>query len=267
VTAGQSANQTITSNGIQRSYILHVPARYNAQASTPLVVNLHGLGSNDSQEESYTQYSAKADQAGFIVAYPQGRPVSGNQLGWNAYGLNNTDDVLFISDLLTKLQQQLCVDAHRIYSTGISMGGGMTSTLACNLSGRIAAFSGIAAAIHTTGSCNITRPVPFQEFHGTSDPIVPYNGTSFFPAIMTTMQAWATRDGCKTGPTQVSQQADITLFRWSNCNGGVVVDHYQISGGGHTWPGAQDNPALGATTHTISATDLSWQFFQQFTLP
>jgi len=267
VTAGQSLTTTITSDGTQRTYILHVPTGYNAQVSTPLVVNMHGLGSNAAQEETYSAYSTLADQQRFIVVYPQGTFVSIGQRGWNAYALSNTDDILFISDLLTRLQTQLCVDARRIYATGISMGGGMTSTLACNLSGRIAAFSGIAAAIHTAGACNVTHPIPFQEFHGTSDPIVDYNGTGFFPAIMTTMQAWATRSGCTTGPTTVSQQSDITLFRWTNCTGGVVVEHYRITGGGHTWPGAADNPALGATTHTISATSLSWQFFQQYTLP
>jgi polyhydroxybutyrate depolymerase len=46
-----------------------------------------------------------------------------------------------------------------------------------------------------------------------------------------------------------------------------MVEHYRINGGGHTWPGATYSTPLGITTHTISATSLSWQFFQSYQLP
>ncbi len=204
--------------------------------------------------------------------YPQGVVGPDGKNGWSTYGKRDpsVNDVLFFSDLLTTLQQRLCVDAQRIYATGISNGGGMTNLLACQLSGRIAAFAPVAAAIYPIpGGCHPTRPVPYMEFHGTSDPLVSYNGRpvlQFLP-VMQTMQDWAKRDSCTSGLSTFFQQADVTGLKWTNCQGGVTVQHYRIDRGGHTWPGATiPEPVLGVTTHTISATPLGWQFFQHYQL-
>ena len=222
-------------------------------------------------QERRSNYSALADQEHFLVAYPQGVVGPDGKTGWASDGKNDptVNDVLFVSDLLGALQQHLCVDAQRIYATGFSNGGGMTNLLACQLAGRIAAFALISAAIYPLpGGCNPTRPVPYLEFHGTSDPIVHYDGGALLhlAPVMQTMQDWATRDGCTSGPTTFFQQADVTGLQWSACRDGVLVQHYRITGGGHTWPGTSLPSLTGVTTHTISATILGWQFFQRFQL-
>lgn len=271
-TAGTSASFSLTSGGLKRSYLMHIPVGYNASQMTPLVLNIHGRNETAQQQEVYSQYSTLADQAHFIVVYPQGEKGSSGEYGWATYGKDypKVNDVLFFSDLLTKLQQQLCIDPHRIYATGISNGGGMTNLLACKMAGRIAAFAAIAAAIYPIpGGCHPSRPIAYLEFHGTSDPLVHYNGEKALnlAPVMQTMQDWALRDGCASNPTTFFQRADITGFKWSSCQSGVNVEHYRIDGGGHTWPGAViATPLLGSTTHTISATTLSWQFFQQYQL-
>jgi len=271
IAAGRTANLTLTSDSLQRTYRLHIPAGYNPQQKTPLVLVIHGHGGTSGQQERYSNYSALADQQHFLVAYPQGIVGPDNKTGWSTYGKRDPsiNDVLFFSDLLTALQQQLCVDAQRIYATGISNGGGMTNLLACQLAGRIAAFVPVAAAIYTIpGGCHPTRPVAYMEFHGTSDPLVSYNGRpaiNFLP-VMQTMQDWAKRDSCTSGPSTFFQQADVTGLKWTNCQGGVTVEHYRINDGGHTWPGAAVSAPLGTTTHTVSATTLGWQFFQNYQL-
>jgi len=74
-------------------------------------------------------------------------------------------------------------------------------------------------------------------------------------------------DGCTSGPTNFFQQNDVTGEQWAGCQSDSAVIHYRIQGGGHTWPGAVDVPVLGATTHTINATMLMWQFFHAHSLP
>jgi polyhydroxybutyrate depolymerase len=272
IAVGSSANVTMTSDGLQRTYRLHVPAGYDANQMTPLVIDIHGHGGTAGWEERNSNYSALADQQHFLVVYPQGVVGPDGKTGWATYGKRDpsVNDVLFFSDLLTALQQQLCMDPHRIYVTGMSNGGGMTNLLACQMAGRIAAFTLVSAAIYPIPEgCNPTRPVPYMEFHGTSDPIVHYNGGTalqFLP-IMQTMQDWATRDGCTSGPTTFFQQADVTGFKWTNCQGGVMVEHYRIDGGGHAWPGAMiPASGYGRITQTVSATTLGWQFFQHYQL-
>jgi polyhydroxybutyrate depolymerase len=244
-----------------------VPAGYDSQAKTPLVLDIPGMNETAQEQELYSRYSALADQQHFIVVYPQGTKGSDGKLGWATYGRFDpkVNDVLFFSDLLNTLQQQLCVDSTRIYATGMSNGGGMTNLLACQMAGRIAAVAAVAAAIYAIpGGCHPVRPMPYMEFHGTSDPIVHYNGGKAlgFAPMMQTMQNWATLDGCSHGPATFFQQADVTGLQWTGCKENAIIQHYRVTDGGHTWPGARAVPRLGATTQTVSATTLGWQFFQ-----
>ncbi|HNJ03779.1 MAG TPA: hypothetical protein PLB73_05975, partial [Leptospiraceae bacterium] len=64
--------QQIAVQGQVRRYILHVPASYDAQKKTALVVVLHGGGGNGRNAEKMSGFSAKADKEGFIVVYPYG---------------------------------------------------------------------------------------------------------------------------------------------------------------------------------------------------
>ncbi len=271
VAPGSTAEATIVSNRLQRTYLLHVPTGYDPHRLTPLVLNMHGHGETALKQEHYSHYSALADRDRFLVVYPQGVVGPDGKVGWATYGKKwpGVNDVLFFSDLLTRLQQQLCVDPQRIYATGISNGGGMTNLLACRMAGRIAAFAPVAPAVYPIpGGCHPTRPVPYLEFHGTSDPIVRYAGSAQLrlAPVMQTMQAWAALDGCSSGPTVFFQRSDVTGLQWASCLGNVLVQHYRIQNGGHTWPGAEIPTFLGTTTHTISATALSWQFFQHYRL-
>ena len=42
-TAQQTINGSITHNGLQRDYIIHIPSSYNMNTSIPLVFCFHGL--------------------------------------------------------------------------------------------------------------------------------------------------------------------------------------------------------------------------------
>jgi len=44
--------------------------------------------------------------------------------------------------------------------------------------------------------------------------------------------------------------------------GGEVLLH-TIVGGGHTWPGAEEVPGLGAVTREMDASEEMWRFFQR----
>lgn len=98
---------TIESGGLTRDYILHVPPSYDGAEATPLVLNLHGLGSNAAEQADYSGLSQKADEAGFILVMPQGMSTASlSSRHWNFLTLipGDPDDVAFISDLLDALE-------------------------------------------------------------------------------------------------------------------------------------------------------------------
>src|SRR5438067_1468350 len=67
---------TVTRTLGTRTYELHVPAGLTG-TQVPLLLSLHGAGSNGTQDESFTGWSGFADAHEFIVAYPDARPNSG----------------------------------------------------------------------------------------------------------------------------------------------------------------------------------------------
>lgn len=49
-----------------RNYLLHLPNGYNASRNYPLVLNFHGLNSNASEQQFYTNTDALADQEALL---------------------------------------------------------------------------------------------------------------------------------------------------------------------------------------------------------
>ncbi len=270
-TPGTTGAATILSGGRLRTYLLHIPIGYQPTRSYPLVLNFHGHWSTAQEQERYTGFSSLADRDGFLVVYPQGAIGPDGATGWSSGGPNepSTDDVLFVSDLLNHLQAALCVDATRIYATGFSNGGGMTSVLACRLAGRIAAFAAVSGSYYPlVGGCHPSRSVSILEFHGTSDTVVPYLGRPRHQeqAALAWTQAWAERDGCQATPNVLTLSPWVTEMVWGGCAAGARVEHLRVIGGIHAWPGGKTRSRVPPGDRTLNATAIIWQFFQQHAL-
>ncbi len=292
--AAGDSNEMIVSGGLTRDYILHVPPSYNGSDALPLVLNFHGHGSNGADQVAYTGLNAKADAAGFITATPQGLVTQNDSLPhWNAAlappETGEPDDVGFVEDLINFLGLELCIDSNLVYSTGISNGAAMSVRLACSLSDRIAAIAPVAGVywppvvvdgpvVEPSGCPSATRPVPVIAFHGTDDLHWPFDGgigVSGFDirlSIEAALAEWATHENCGSVPQESQAASGVRLVRHVGCDHNALVELYAVEdadgdgpgtdGGGHTWPDATiDIPALGATTHEISANDLMWDFF------
>jgi polyhydroxybutyrate depolymerase len=260
---------TIMSGGLSRTVNVHVPSSYDPAKAMPLVLNFHGYSSNASQEDLLSQMSAKADAAGFIAIHPEGTNNS-----WNAGACcgmaaqNNVDDIGFVKDILTTAADKLCVDAHRIFATGMSNGGFLSNRIGCELADRIAAIAPVAG-VTGVPTCTPSRPMPVIHFHGTADTLVPYTGNTSngFIAVPDDFAAWGTRDACTDTPSQTYAMGDVTCNSYLHCGGGAQVTLCTVQNGGHTWPGGTPIPSLGYTTTNISATDAMWSFFQAHPLP
>ena len=214
---------------------------------------------------------AEADKAGFILVFPQGvdTPFSWNA-GIGAEGpTGDADDVQFTRDMLSFLEKNYCVDTHRIYVTGWSLGGGMAYRVACTLSNQIAAIATVAGAYYQApGGCHPSRPMPVLEIHGQADRFAPYGGNPGpkMASVQAYLNVWLTNNRCDGTNSIFFQQGDVTGIQWTHCADDTVVVHYRISDGGHTWPGGRPDPNLGYTTDIIDANVVIWNFFSQFKL-
>lgn len=279
---GKSGDLTLafTSNNLPRGSLMHVPSSYDPTKGTMLVVNYHGFTSDALQQIVLSRMNASADKHGYIVAYPQGVARS-----WNAGSCCGTawtdsvDDVQFTRDLLALITKDWCIDPKRIYATGFSNGGFLSHRLACEMADVFAAVAPVSGVLGVDAKeCNPSRPMPIIDFHGTSDPIVPYNGGTpivpidlgpilAFRSVADSMSIWRQKDGCLGQGTIIYQKGDATCTSWGSCSAGVEVVHCKIDDGGHTWPGGVPIPFVGKTSTDISATESMYNFFTAHPMP
>ena len=257
-----------------RDYIVHVPPTYDPSKPTPLVLSLHGGKSAPAQQMAFSQWNRVADKHGFIVVYPAG--VGGALKVWPMWGDRDPErmpDVVYISELIDKLQGTYNVDPARIYANGFSNGGGMAWVLSCTLSHRIAAIGAVGAAYFQPWAwCRDRTPVPFVAFHGTADPGTRYHGgvhqliapNHFFPSIPDWSAKWARRNSCVAPPKESAVAPDVTRLEYGGCEKNASVVLYTLKGGGHTWPGGLEGPEwlVGPTARSLDASEAMWEFFK-----
>lgn len=257
--------ETITSVGLERSFIVHLPASYGRHAQ-PLLINFHGYNGAAENFMGRTQMNGQADAHGFIAVYPQG---SEEPSSWNAgvgvYGPTAlTDDIQFTRDMLAMLEQNYCIDAQRIYITGFSLGGGLAYRLACVMSDRIAAIATVAGAFYAIPEgCQPSRPMPVLEVHGELDDAAIYtgNGSLLTTSVQDYLNGWLERDSCAGEPETFFQEATVTGIEWTDCADGVSVRHYRVGDGQHSWA------VLPAGSTTIDTSTVIWEFLSKYSLP
>ena len=280
--------QVITHDGLQRSYILHLPSSYNPNDSYPLVLVFHGGGGNAENIQETTNFSQKADDENFIVVYPDGTgKLKRRLLTWNCgfccgYALeNNIDDIGFIRELIEHLQEKYQINPNMIYATGLSNGGIMSYYLGAELSDIFAAIAPVAAQIggQATSQEKLWRipepnyPVSVIALNGMNDSRVPYDGgqsidndTAVYSWMSTneSIQFWVNQNQCHSIPQRnISSSGNIIIDTYSSGKNNTEVQLVTIVNGTHCWPGGQKGWKNGAEpTKEISATDIIWDFFE-----
>jgi polyhydroxybutyrate depolymerase len=250
---------SIMIGGRNRTFLVHVPPSYTGLIPVPLVLDLHGLGSNSSQQAGLSGFREKSDEAGFIVAWPQGVRNS-----WNAYGCCGTADFLRIDDpaflraVVGRLGQLGSIDDSRIYITGLSNGGFMTHRMACEAADIFAAAAPVSAPLNTNAlTCRPSRPITVVAFHGLNDGIVPYGG-GIFQSAQNSLTTWASIDGCAGGRTVFDLPGPARCETFETCNGGAEAGLCSLNSGHIAYTGQTD----------LNIADYIWDnVFSPHTLP
>ncbi len=265
-------------DGSPRTYLLHLPTNYDGSTELPLIIAMHGGFGSGPQLETQSKLSEKADNADFIVVYPEGVQSLLNIRTWNAggccgYAMNNDiDDVGFISDLIDSLVFDLAIDTNRVYATGMSNGAFMSYRLACEIPEKIAAIAPVAGTMNVE-LCDPSRAVPIIQFHSFEDSNVPYLGgvgdgpsNHYNPPIDSVQNAWATMNNCIIINDTLHAGSDYTHIRWIDCDCMYEQQFYITTDGGHSWPGGMTTVLGDPVSEFINANDLMWDFFQLYSL-
>lgn len=250
------AQLTLMSGGMQRKVRLFVPQAYDGAKRLPLLLNLHGSSDNADNFAQSSQMEQVADDEGFVVAGLEA--VAGQ---WNVPPADGApDDVKYASETIDLVTTQVCVDTARVYASGFSGGGRMSSRLGCVLPDKITAI-GPVAGVRWPAPC-AGRPVPVIAIHGLADTTNVYAGEGpdhprWNESVEDAVLGWATKDGCNTTRVVEDPAGPISIYSYGQCQAGVSVKLMRMDGVEHAYP-------TGTPLHAAREV---WSFVKAFSLP
>jgi polyhydroxybutyrate depolymerase len=285
-----------------RPYDLRIPAGHDGCTPLPVVVAIHGGGSNAEEMRKLTCpegdltaagcLTALADRERFAVVFPNGTSnpgapqirtfnAGGGQGGYECVSgvgcKSNVDDVGYFAALLDDLGSAIPVDPRRVFATGLSNGAAMSHRLACALADRFAAIAPVGGGnqLSAVAPCTPSRAVSVLQIHGTEDPAWPYAGgmgrEGMMYSIPQSVGGWVGRNGCGSTPstTVLANRAPLDGTRvrsdsFGGCRDGVEVAFYSIEGGGHTWPGGWQYLPVIAVGRTSRDIDANEELWRFF---
>jgi len=167
----------------EQPYGLYLPPDYDPTNAYPLVISLHGAGSNhrlnlrrvfgqsnadDETDVEASRYFPAWEDVDYIVATPYARGTMGYQ------GVAEKD----VMDVLADVKGRFPIDEDRVYLTGLSMGGGGTLWIGLTRPDLWAAIAPVCPAPPdgTSEFAPNALHVPVHIFQGGADPVVPPDG-------------------------------------------------------------------------------------------
>lgn len=272
-----TTERQLSHDGLDRSYLLHIPPSYDGRTLMPLVLVFHGGGGNARNVLRQTHFDEVADRNGFIAAFPNGTGRLARLLltfnAGNCCGVaveRGVDDDGFTRALIGELTSTLAVDPRRVYVTGLSNGAIMSYRLACEAADLIAAIAPVAGALNAP-NCSPAAPISLIAFHGTADQAVLYEGGSapvqpdrrdrVDASVADSVGFFVAFNGCAGAPVS-TRSGSIVHDSWAGCGSGTAVELYTVEGGGHAWPGGEAGFAgSDVPTDEIDAGEAMWAFF------
>jgi poly(hydroxyalkanoate) depolymerase family esterase len=258
-------------------YLVYTPAAYDGAEEIPMLLMLHGCTQTPQTIETASGMTQIADANNFVLVYPQQNANASPHRCWNWYHPQNqtreTGEPSLLMGIVNQVQENYAVDAGRIYVTGLSSGGAMTSILAScfpDVFAAAAVHSGMAyksansviQAIIAPFRGNQTPPnlageaayacsgtqgqtIPTLIMHGTVDSVVfPINAdhTLIEMAQLNDLQDdGQDNDSVRPEPTNVQRQQVEGGHAYTVedyvYDGELLLQTYRVENMGHTWAG------------------------------
>jgi poly(hydroxyalkanoate) depolymerase family esterase len=250
----------------RRIYKLYVPAGHDASGRRPLVVMLHG-GTQDADDfAAGTRMNARAEEHGFLVAYPSQCKSANASLCWNWFKPEDqrrgAGEPSIIAGITNEIVMEYNIDLKRVFVAGLSAGGAMAHVMGATypeVYAAVGVHSGLpyGAAADVASAFAAMRGDPRRQrqqktrsasddtlrprtiiFHGDADHIV-------HPSNAAKIAEMQSKSGCKVErvKAQASDGRTYTRVITRDGAGTAVVEHWLIHGSGHAWSGGSTDGA------------------------
>ena len=237
-------------------------------AGAPLVVVLHGCTQTAAGYDKGTGWSTLAARHGFALLYPEQRRTNNAHLCFNWFEPGDTTrghgEVASVRSMVAWASSDLRCDPVRVFVTGLSAGGAMTSALLATYPDVFTAGAIIAGLPH--GAAHSTQEALGAMYHPSSRPAAErgavVRGASPAPQRKPIVSIWHGAADTTVAPAnaveQVKQWCDVhglddrhgttgtvdgaTHTEWRDGGGTVRVESYSVPGLAHGTPIAPSQP-------------------------
>lgn len=227
-----------------------------------LVVVLHGCTQTAAAYDLGAGWSALADRHGFIVLYPEQQRTNNPGLCFNWYAPDDTrrdrGEAASIRMLVEATIQDNGVDRSRVFVTGLSAGGAMTSVMLATYPEVFAGgaiFSGLAYGSASSvaeafdrmrghgfpsTSASIAAVLSASGHTGPWPSVSIWQGSADYTVSPSNAEAlvaqWAGVHKLAPAPDETEQIGAHSRRVWRNASGQPVLEDYRIAGMGHGVP-------------------------------
>ena len=234
----------------------------NFPRNGPLVVVLHGSTQSAEEYDRGSGWSALADQCGIALLYPGQRKTNNplSSFNWFKSGDTRRDggEPLSIRHMIKQVVDDYAIDPSRVFITGLSSGGAMTSVMLATYPEVFAGGAIIAGLPYRSAETLMQALVRMKGYGGPSDrklDALVRDATTFdgpWPTISvwhggndstvnnanadSIVRQWQKIHQVEGPPTRVEEVECFPRQVWCNEDGREVIEEYIITGMGHGTP-------------------------------
>lgn len=222
----------------------HIVLPEGAAGPHPAVLLLHGFGGAG---EGFVRKGGMAQvflDRGYAVIAPDGQPrETGKGRSWDFHPDRpaTRDETAFLIAVADDAAAKYGLNRDKMLLAGFSIGGSMTSYVACRMPSAFAAYAPVAGSFWRPHPATCAGPVNLLHTHGMADRTVPLEGRQITAGFVQgnvpeALQIWRKTNGC---PSAVADETrNIGLFavqHWTGCQRGTDLI-FALHAGGHSIP-------------------------------
>ena len=236
----------------QGSY--HIALPENGETGMPAVMFLHGAGGSGDGSTRSGGMADTMNARGYAVIGPSGLKREGSNFGpgWSFHPdrPQQRDEMEFFKAVADDAASRFGVNREVVLLAGFSIGGSMTSYIACEDPEAFAAFAPVGGSFWRPHPIDCNGPVQLLHTHGWKDRTVPLEGRPLGGGVIYqgdvwhAMGIWRAENGCEGLWADVfDTSGDFWTRKWEDCDEGTALE-FVLHPGGHGIPRGWSHYAL-----------------------
>jgi polyhydroxybutyrate depolymerase len=222
----------------------HIVLPDGAKGPVPAILLLHGYGGEGVGTIRNKGMVDLMLGRGYAVIAPDGQPREngeGRSWGFHPERPSKRDETAFLIAVADDAAVRFGLKRDEMLLAGFSIGGSMTSYVACQAPAAFAAYAPVAGSFWRPHPSSCAGPVRLLHTHGKADQTVPLLGREIMPDfvqgnVFEAMEIWRVTNGCASAdPDRTDSLGIYTVQHWETCLPGTDLD-FALHEGGHSIP-------------------------------